>query len=457
MKLLLTLFTFTLLLNANTNNSSLTLGKAVEILKTNNLEIKAAGLDELVAQEDENSISGANWGKLDFIQDVARSNDAGNVFGFKLTSREATFGDFGFSEFSIPTTPAEGAALLTTQPEDLNYPNDRNFFQSKLRYEVPLFTGFALSSYADVMKEMTKIKALEKEEVINEKIYQLRKSYYNMALLNTSIKNLSTILTNIKTLENMTQSMIDVGYAKHIDLLEVKAKEGNVERLLLQMNANKKLLYHYISFLLNTKVLEITTPKNEVPVPLLSDAEVLTNNLDIQKATSGLEVRSSMLSASQAAYYPTIGAFGEIATADDTFLGDAADHQAYTVGARLTWNLFNGGIDSSKIEKSKLEHMKMESQVALAKQGIALQLAKIRTEIKSSDDEIASLQKELELSNAIYKNYEGRYKEKLTSMSDVIIKQSSQIEKILQLQIAKNKRNEKIFALEKLANTNKGN
>jgi len=457
MKLLLTLFTFTLLLNANTNNSSLTLGKAVEILKTNNLEIKAAGLDELVAQEDENSISGANWGKLDFIQDVARSNDAGNVFGFKLTSREATFGDFGFSEFSIPTTPAEGAALLTTQPEDLNYPDDRNFFQSKLRYEVPLFTGFALSSYADVMKEMTKIKALEKEEVINEKIYQLRKSYYNMALLNTSIKNLSTILTNIKTLENMTQSMIDVGYAKHIDLLEVKAKEGNVERLLLQMNANKKLLYHYISFLLNTKVLEITTPKNEVPVPLLSDAEVLTNNLDIQKATSGLEVRSSMLSASQAAYYPTIGAFGEIATADDTFLGDAADHQAYTVGARLTWNLFNGGIDSSKIEKSKLEHMKMESQVALAKQGIALQLAKIRTEIKSSDDEIASLQKELELSNAIYKNYEGRYKEKLTSMSDVIIKQSSQIEKILQLQIAKNKRNEKIFALEKLANTNKGN
>ncbi|MDQ7068017.1 MAG: hypothetical protein Q9M40_08610 [Sulfurimonas sp.] len=41
-------------------------------------------------------------------------------------------------------------------------------------------------------------------------------------------------------------------------------------------------------------------------------------------------------------------------------------------------------------------------------------------------------------------------------MNDVIIKQSQQIEKILQLQIAKNKRNEKIFALEKLANT-KGN
>ena len=68
------------------------------------------------------------------------------------------------------------------------------------------------------------------------------------------------------------------------------------------------------------------------------------------------------------------------------------------------------------------------------------------------DVEIASLKKELELANAIYENYEGRYKEKLVSMSDVIIKQSAQIEKILQLQIAKNKRTEKILALEKLAN-----
>ena len=56
------------------------------------------------------------------------------------------------------------------------------------------------------------------------------------------------------------------------------------------------------------------------------------------------------------------------------------------------------------------------------------------------------------LADEIYDNYEGRYREKLSSMSDVIIKQSQQIQKILELQVAKNKRNQKIFALEKLAN-----
>ena len=455
MKFVLSIFSILLTLNATT---SLTLEEALSILKTENLEIKAATIDVDVAKQDADSVSGMNWGKLDFVQDFANSNDAGNVFGFKLTSREATFGDFGAKEFMNATganggVPPESA--YTTPPQDLNYPDARSFFQSKLKYEVPLFTGFALSSYADVMNSMIKIKSLEKQALINEKTYQLRKSYYDMALLNDSIANLEQILTNIEKLEDTTQNMIDVGYAKRIDLLEVKAKKGNVERLLVQMKSNEKLLYHYISFLLNTKITTITAPKSEVQVPTYDDEAILSDNLDIQKASTGLEIRQSMIDSSQAAYYPTLGAFAEVATADDSFLGEASDHSAYTVGARLTWNLFNGGIDNSKVEKSKLEHLKMQSQVDLAKQGISLKLAKIRTEIDTADQEIASLKKELELAEFIYTNYLSRYKEKLSSMNDVIIKQSMQIEKILQLQMAKNKRNEKIFALEKLANQGK--
>jgi len=455
MKKFVCMLAFALTLSANSiTTDNLSLDEALDILKSQNLEIQAAKFDVKAAKEDEKATTGMNWGKLDFVQDVAQSNDAGNVFGFKLTSREANFNDFGFDEFlaQMGGLPGNAPQLLATQPQNLNYPDSRTFFQSKIKYEVPLFTGFALSSYSEIMAAMTKMKGLEKEKVVNEKIYQLRKSYYDMALLETSIHNLQKILNNINTLETMTKTMIDVGYAKHIDLLEVKAKKGNVERLLAQMKSNKELLYHYISFLLNQKVTSITLPQSEIAMPQVSDEDVIANNLDIKRATTGLVIRNNMLKAKEASYYPVVGAFAELATADDSFLGDAVDHKAYTVGARLTWNLFNGGIDSAKIQKAKIDKLKTSSQVELAKKGIVLQLAKIRTEIKSVDEEIASLEKELELANAIYKNYEGRYKEKLVSMSDVIIKQSAQIEKILQLQMAKNKRNEKIFALEKLAN-----
>jgi outer membrane protein TolC len=302
------------------------------------------------------------------------------------------------------------------------------------------------------MNSVTKIKKLEKSQIVNEKIYETTKSFYDMALLEESISNLGVILTNIQTLEAMTYEMIEVGYAKKVDLLEVKSKKGNVERLLSQMESNKKLLYHYISFLLNQKVSSIQTPSLEIKTPSISDGDIINNNLDIQKANTGLAIKESMIDASKSSYYPMIGAFAEIATADDKFLGDASDHQSYTVGARLTWNIFNGGADIANIEKSRLDFLKTKTQVALANCGIELQIQKIRTEIESFNKDIESLKKELALADEIYKNYEARYREKLSSMSDVIIKQSEQIQKILQLQQTINKRNERVFALEKLAN-----
>ena len=440
------LILFSIILQAN---QAITLDEALLILKSDNLEIKSAKLDIKSARVAQDTVSGANWGKLEFIQDYARSNDAGNVFGFKLSSREANFGDFGFEDFLHP--PAN-TPLLSIEPDALNYPDSRDYFQSKLKYEIPLFTGFKISSYTQIMKSMTKIKSLQKDAMINEKVYELKKSFYDMALLQKSQELLNVILDNIQTLEDTTQSMIEVGYAKKVDLLEVKAKKGNIQRLITTMKSNQKLLYHYISFLLDQKITNIITPSIDVAMPNFSDEEILNYNLDIKQASNALIIKKNMTTVSQSVYYPTVGAFGELSTADDSFLGDASDHKAYTVGAMLTWNIFNGGIDQADIEKSRIEYLKTQNQVALAKSGIALKVQKIRTQIQTYNEDIKSLTNELALADEIYKNYEGRYKEKLSSMSDVIIKQSSQIQKILELQQAHNKRNERIFALEKIAN-----
>ena len=207
-------------------STAMTLDEAIEMLKSKNLEIKSASMEIDTALEDAKIASANHYGKLDLIQDFARSNDAGNVFGFKLTSREANFGDFGANEFM--NNFMAGHPDYTTPPHNLNYPESRNFFQSKLKYEVPLFTGFKISRYEDIMEGVSKIRKLEKSKVTSQKIYELRKSYYDMALLEESISNLNVILKNIQTLENMTNEMIEVGYAKKVDLLEVKAKKGNV-------------------------------------------------------------------------------------------------------------------------------------------------------------------------------------------------------------------------------------
>ncbi len=440
-----------LLLNGlSLHATALSLDDAISLLKEQNLEIKASALDAKNAASDIKISHGYHYGSLDFTQNIVRSNDAGNVFGFKLSSREATFGDFGAEEF-MNTFATTGTGDYTTPPDRLNYPDYQNFFQSKLTYAVPLYTGGKLTSYTKIASEMEKIKHLDTANVTAEKIYQTRKSYYDMALLEHSISQLKEIQKNISTLQTTTGQMIKEGYAKKVDLLEVEAKKANVDRMILELEGNQKLLYHYLSFLLNQKVDEIAIPSDDRAITSISEADVLANNNDLKKASHGLEIRSTMIDVAASPYLPTVGAFAEASSADNTFLGDFSDHAAYTIGAKLSWNLFNGGIDEHTLEKARIDHLKTTTEVELAKKGIALQYDKIKTEIESLDYQITSLEKELELANQITKSYEGRYREHLTSMSDLIIKQSAQIEKIIELQTVKNKRNERIFALEKLS------
>lgn len=445
-----------LLSSAQLQASGLSLNAALDLLDQQNLEIKTANLDTQSAHSDVTIAKGYNYGSLDFTQNAMRSNDAGNAFGFKLSSREATFGDFGFNEFlnnmGLIGTPAGNQQLLSIQPKDLNYPGYQNYFQSKLSYMLPLYTGGKLSGYGTISEKMESIKKLDAEQMATEKRYELRKSYYDMALLQHSIDHMNVILKNISTLENTTQMMIQEGYAKKVDLLEVESKKANVERAITELSANQKLLYHYIGFLLNQPVNDIELPASDYPASGISESEVLSSNIDLKKASEGLTIRETMVDIAYAPFLPQVGAFAEASSADNTFLGDFSDHKAYTIGAQLKWNLFNGGVDGASLEKARIEKLKTQTQVELAKKGIALQYDKIRTEIESLNAQVKSLEKELELADQIYKNYEGRYHEHLVSMSDVIIKQSMQIEKILNLQMVKNKRNERIFALEKLSN-----
>lgn len=441
-------FIITLVLSVlNLNAFSLTLDEAITLLKKQNLEIKTSSLDAKNAQKDQLISQGYRYGSLDFTQNVLRSNDAGNVFGFKLSSREASFGDFGFADFSTTNT-----TILTVQPKDLNHPDFQNYFQSRLTYAIPLYTGGKLSSYEKIASEMEKIKQLDTANVTAEKIYQLRKSYYDMALLDHTIEQLVVIQKNITILQTTTKEMLKEGYAKKVDLLEVDAKKANVDRMILEIQSNKRLLFHYLSFLLNQDIRQIVTPSNDRAITAISEADVLATNTELKIASHGLEMRSSMVDAANSPFLPTIGAFAEVSSADNTFLGDFGDHAAYTVGARLNWNLFNGEVDKYTLQKARIDRLKASTQLELAKKGIALQVNKIQTQIESLDYQVISLEKELELANQITKSYEGRYREHLASMSDLILKQSAQIEKIINLQMVKNQRNERIFALEKLSN-----
>ena len=449
--------------------TNLSLEHAIKVMKNNNLELKISKFDEQMKAHEAKVAKGHTYGKLDLKVQALRSNDAGNIFGFKLKSREASFADFGFVDFMgaigqgaqqangdfgafSQGLAQQGDSILAIQPRDLNYPEARNHFQTTLTYMVPLYTGGKLDQYEKITKALQTMSQLDTSKILNEKIFQTTKTFYDISLVEQYLINLRSIVDNITQLENIVNAMKEEGFAKEIDGLEVQARKAEAQSMLNQAGYNKELAYQYLSFLLNHKVTSIQSINDLAPMPKVVQDEIHNNNLDIQKAKLGLKITDMAIKVEESNFLPTLGAFGEYGSTDNKIFNEFIDKDFYTVGLQLEWNLFNGNIDKYNFEKAKVENMKVRDQVELAKKGISLKVEKLLTESKSKDALIVSLETQLNFAAKVYENYQERYKEGLSSISEVLIKQSKELEVLLKLLTAKNDRNTKVFEITSIIN-----
>lgn len=447
------------LLMTHTSNAqeltNLSLDNALKIMRENNLELKISKFNEQIKHYESKVTQGMSYGKLDAKIQALRSNDAGNVFGFKVKSREATFGDFGFTTSGfgeLQNIMGAGGEIAGGEPQALNYPDARNHYQTTISYMLPLYTGGKLEQYQKITKSLQKMSQLDSAKLLNEKIFQTTKTFYDISLINQYISNLTNISSNIEKLQNIVKNMREEGFAKEIDELEVETRKVEAQSMLSQAQYNKELAYQYLSFLLNKNVISIQSQTDTIPMPEINQEAFLRDNLEIQKAKLGLEISKMALKAEKANFLPNVGAFTEYGSSDNKPFNEFADKDFYTVGVQLEWNLFNGNMDKNNLEKAKVANLKVREQIDLAQKGIGLQIAKLQTEIKSKSSDIENLQTQLTFATKVYENYEARYQEGISSISDVLIKQSKELEVLLKLLTAKNDRNAKVFELQSILN-----
>jgi len=437
---------------------NLSLDEALNLMKQNNLELKISKFAEQMKEYEARATRGHKLGKADVIVEDAYSNDAGNVFGFKLKSREATFGDFGAKEFMDNMGAAQqgdmaaAGRMYSDPPKRLNEPSARNHFQTTFKYMVPLYTGGKLEQYEKITNALHKMSKLDTKKLLNEKIFQVKKTFYDISLVEEYITNLTQIIENIDRLEEIVSSMKQEGYAKDIDKLEVQARRAEAQSMLSQAEFNKELAYQYLSFLLNQDVKSIQPIYSAPAIPVIDKDEILATNLDIQKARLGLKVTNMAIKVQESNFMPEVGAMAEYGSSDNTPLNKFFDKDFYTVGVQAKWNLFDGNIKDNNLQKARIENLKVQEQVNLAKKGIYLKVKKTLTQIQSKEADVTSLEKQLEFATKVYETYEAQYKEGLKPISDVLIKQSKELEVLLKLLTAKNDRNTKVFELESIIN-----
>ena len=436
--------------------TNLSLSRALKILDEENLEIKISQYNETMKKYDELAVQGMYFGQLDLTFQALRSNSAGNVFGFKLQSREASFGDFGAQEFMANSALCQGGNMAACSdmynkpPDNLNFPGNRNHFLTKLTYQLPIYTGGKLTEYRKITNQLYEMSRLDTRKVRNEKIFQLRKAFYDITLVERFISNLYTIHRNVRRLKKIIIEMKKEGYTKKTDILEVQARLAEVNSMLNQARLNRELAYQFLSFLLNKDVTSIQKVKLIISPPKFDKSDIERLSLDIQKAKMGLKISEMAVSVEKANFKPMVGAFAEYGSSDDKLWNDFDKKDFYTVGMQVKWNIFKGGTDRANLEKARVNMMKVSRQVDLARKGIALKVKKLQTEIKSLTYDIRAQRTRLRLVREVYRTYVEKYKVGLASITDVLIKQATELEVLLKYLEVANKRSGKIFELESI-------
>ena len=225
-------------------------------------------------------------------------------------------GDFGRFTQGLAQN---GGAILGIAPNDLNYPDARNNYQIKLSYMLPIYTGGKLTEYKHIMESMYRMSKYDTQKLLNTKIYEVKKAFYDISLVERYIVNLSKITKNINELENVILNMKQEGYAKDVDLLEVQARQAEAESMYNQAKLNRDLAYQFLSFLLNREVSSIKKVSVKAPMPRVDRYILESNNIDIQKAKLGLQISEMAVKAEEASFLPTVGGFAEYGSADMYF------------------------------------------------------------------------------------------------------------------------------------------
>ena len=409
--------------------------QALKEAEQNNIELKAKAYEVELAKESIKEPDAYQKGKLTFNETVSRTNHAGYVFGMKMASREATFGDFGFSDFlggianvmnmsggsfnsfkNMMTNPAMQKQMLATAPHDLNFPGPRNNFETKFVYEIPLFTGYKLEN-AKTMAEL-QLKAKEAKFSHDKKKLGLEViKAYNGAVTAKKFIAMTKEATKIaKHFQDMAQDLYDSGLTRYIDVEQAKMAAYAISTKTKEAKTQFKLAIAYLRFLTSDKSITDVKGMKDFKAPTTNlkklQALALAKRDDLKWMDKNVQTMKTKIAFDSSEDLPTIGFHYEYGFNDNALnLNGRKDYYLGAVG--LKQKIFDGELTSIKKQKAKIDYMKTLEYKNLMKEGIKLQVEKSLKDYVTLSKTVNEKRETEKMARNILKGMENIYKNNL--------------------------------------------
>lgn len=399
---------------------SVNFNEVLNLTLKNNKDLKNQELNIDLAKLDTKNIDSINYGKLSIEEEISRTNHAGHIFNSKLSSREATFNDFGADQF-------QGINSLNIQPDNLNNPDDRNNFNTKITYDIPLFTGFKLSNQKDILKLQEKANEIKYNLDKKTLEFEVLKAYNSAVVAKEFVKALEKAKIAITQIVKSADAFHKEGLVTKIDANEAKVYEYNINSQLIEASNNFQLAIAYLRFLSsNDSISDVQSLENinfEIPNENLLYNQALENRDEIKMQDIHINASKKNIEIANSAYYPSIYSHLEYGFNDNKLtLDDEKDYYMALVGINLT--LFDNTRDIQK-QKSKIEYAKASLNNEKLKDAIKLELQKTVLNLQTKEK---ILKEKIEAKNLAFDVLEQSkllYQNHLISMTSLLSQEAN--------------------------------
>jgi len=426
--------------------STITFDEALKETFANNKELKAKKLNVEMAKQDFAKAKSYDWGRLFISEDITNTNNPLYVFGNKLESREANFGDLGFSDFlggvgqmmtasngnfgafsNMMTNPATQSQMLNTVPDDLNNPSARTNFKTKLVYEAPLFTGYKIKYAKEIAKLQIKAKEFKYNRDKNTLAIEVLKAYNGAVAAKFFIKALESAKETTTSFVKMTKALYDQGMIVNSDVLSAEARDSEVDAKMIEAKNQYNLALAYLRFLTGNS--EITDVKDfKVIISPDSDLaklqeEALKNRNDVKWMAENVKTMQKKVKMDSSVNYPMAGVHLEYGFNDNAVNNFSLKKDYYLLAANITYNFIDAG-KKEELQKSKIQAQQTALYFEHMQNGIKVDVEQKLLDLQAKTSIIKVKIKNKDLAHNVLNQYKEMYKNGLVNIAILLMKQA---------------------------------
>lgn len=285
--------------------------------------------------------------------------------------------NFGF-DFSLQDRLAEVEDQDPIDQTDL----ETRRYNTSLDLNYTLFDGLGRRYNFKQLKLQYNLSKLEARETIETTITQMFTVYYELARRLKNVEVLKNTLSLSRERLKRVEYQFQYGQINKLDVLNAEVDVANDSISLINEQQNLFNIKRDLKVVLNEDDLDdnfkVDTTVRFLPILKLEQhiSEYKANNVSIQQIEENLLISEYDKKISYSGYLPTVNLFGSygwnrnISPESPFFPGSTQTTDGYSAGVNLTWNLFDGGQTSVRIQNAKIAYENQQLQKEQIKQNV---------------------------------------------------------------------------------------